>query len=291
MSEIEITCGNTAVPKLAGSSATRSNVHRLQRKLTVIHDEFAPVKVFGHVDRPGHALVPQVPHEELQPNECKDAKTEDGQNHYIRQLLHRLDQGAHDGLQACQLIHDENTHIPTRMCTNAQTWKQAASVQTHISTASSGVFVSWEYMNPSQLKNMVEINSRLSWSGAFVCLSLMFLNAKEAASKKYLKLTVGEPSIKYWVKEVFYPKWIRRGVGRLVCSVCECKNPSATEALTVLERNRRQRGEALLTCFSALAFGSALSYIYPIFSYERGLGFFLFWFFCNLYKANNATFI
>ena len=47
-----------------------------------------------------NALVPQVAHEELQADEGKDAEAEDREDHHIGQLLHRLDQGPHDGLQA-----------------------------------------------------------------------------------------------------------------------------------------------------------------------------------------------
>lgn len=75
--------------------------------LTVIVDVLIPVKVLravgvglGHVDRPDHALLAQVSHEELQANEGKDAQAEDGKDHHVWQLLHRLDQGAHNGLQA-----------------------------------------------------------------------------------------------------------------------------------------------------------------------------------------------
>ena len=42
----------------------------------------------------------QVAHEQLQPNQCKHAQTEHSQDHDIRELLHWLDQGPHDGLQA-----------------------------------------------------------------------------------------------------------------------------------------------------------------------------------------------
>lgn len=45
------------------------------------------------------ALLAQQPHEELQANESENAETEDGQDHHICQLLHRLDQSADDGLQ------------------------------------------------------------------------------------------------------------------------------------------------------------------------------------------------
>lgn len=76
--------------------------------LTVIHYVFPPLKgpvidydPLSYVDWPDDTFLPQIPHEELQSNKCKHTKTEDGQNHHVRQLLHRLDQGAHDGLQAC----------------------------------------------------------------------------------------------------------------------------------------------------------------------------------------------
>ena len=49
---------------------------------------------------PLYTLVPQVAHEELQPDEREHAQTEHGQDHDVGELLHRLDQGAHDGLQA-----------------------------------------------------------------------------------------------------------------------------------------------------------------------------------------------
>lgn len=44
-------------------------------------------------------LLPQEAHEKLQANQSKHAQTEDGQDHHVRQLLHRLDQSTHDGLQ------------------------------------------------------------------------------------------------------------------------------------------------------------------------------------------------
>lgn len=45
------------------------------------------------------ALLPQQPHEELQTYEGEHTQAEDGQDHHIRQLLHRLDQSPHDGFQ------------------------------------------------------------------------------------------------------------------------------------------------------------------------------------------------
>ena len=45
------------------------------------------------------ALLPQQPHEELQADEGEHAETEDGQDHHVCQLPHRLDQSADDGLQ------------------------------------------------------------------------------------------------------------------------------------------------------------------------------------------------
>lgn len=46
------------------------------------------------VDAVGSAadtFLPQIPHEELQADESKDAQAEDGKDHHISQLLHRLD--------------------------------------------------------------------------------------------------------------------------------------------------------------------------------------------------------
>lgn len=45
------------------------------------------------------ALLPQQPHEELQADEGEHAQAEDGQDHDVGQLPHRLDQSAHDGFQ------------------------------------------------------------------------------------------------------------------------------------------------------------------------------------------------
>lgn len=90
--------------------------------LTIVIDVFVPVEtsaavfqvLLGHVDWPEDALVTKVPHEQLQADQRKDAETEDGQDHHIRQLLHRLDQSAHDGLQACS--QKNNTHTHTCRC-------------------------------------------------------------------------------------------------------------------------------------------------------------------------------
>ena len=76
--------------------------------LTIVGDVLVPVErlaligqvAVGDVYGPDDALLAQVAHEKLQTNQSKDAQAEDGQDHHIRQLLHRLDQGAHDGLQA-----------------------------------------------------------------------------------------------------------------------------------------------------------------------------------------------
>lgn len=85
--------------------------------LTVVHDVLIPVKALaavgqvglGDVDWPDHTLVAQVAHEELETDEGKDAQAEDGQDHHIRKLLHGLDQGAHNGLQAWRVA----THTRT----------------------------------------------------------------------------------------------------------------------------------------------------------------------------------
>lgn len=84
----------------------RQRINIFNHSLTVIHDVFAPVEpsasilqvLLGHVDGPDDALIPQVPHEELQSNQSEDTETEDGQDHHVRQLLHRLDQSTYDGL-------------------------------------------------------------------------------------------------------------------------------------------------------------------------------------------------
>jgi len=47
--------------------------------------------------RPFDTFLPQISHEELQANESKHAETEDGEDHDIRQFLHRLNQGANNG--------------------------------------------------------------------------------------------------------------------------------------------------------------------------------------------------
>lgn len=49
--------------------------------------------------RPPHALVPEVPHEELEADEGEDAQAEDGEDHDVRELLHRLDQRSDNRLQ------------------------------------------------------------------------------------------------------------------------------------------------------------------------------------------------
>lgn len=46
------------------------------------------------------ALLPQQTHEELQADEGEHAEAEDGEDHDIGQLPHRLDQSTHDGFQA-----------------------------------------------------------------------------------------------------------------------------------------------------------------------------------------------
>lgn len=46
------------------------------------------------------AFLSQVSHKELQADEGEDAQTEDGEDHHVCQLLHRLDESTDDGLQA-----------------------------------------------------------------------------------------------------------------------------------------------------------------------------------------------
>lgn len=38
--------------------------------------------------RAANTFLPQVSHEELQSDECKDAQTEDGEDHHVSELLH-----------------------------------------------------------------------------------------------------------------------------------------------------------------------------------------------------------
>lgn len=52
-----------------------------------------------HGRGPTHALLTQVSHEKLQPHQGKDAQAEDSEDHHIRQLFNRLDQGSHNRLQ------------------------------------------------------------------------------------------------------------------------------------------------------------------------------------------------
>lgn len=47
--------------------------------------------------RPFDTFLPQISHEQLQANESKHAETEDGEDHDIRQFLHRLNQGSNNG--------------------------------------------------------------------------------------------------------------------------------------------------------------------------------------------------
>ena len=49
--------------------------------------------------RPADALLPEVPHEELEADQGEDGQREHRQDHDVHHLLHRLDQSAHDGLQ------------------------------------------------------------------------------------------------------------------------------------------------------------------------------------------------
>lgn len=73
-------------PVEGGVEAQQARVAVVAAAAAVVHD--------------AHALLPQVAHEELQADQGEDAEAEHGENHHVRQLLHRLYQGAHDGLQA-----------------------------------------------------------------------------------------------------------------------------------------------------------------------------------------------
>lgn len=47
--------------------------------------------VIEAVCRAPHTLLPQISHEELQANKCKDTEAEDREDHHVSELLHRLD--------------------------------------------------------------------------------------------------------------------------------------------------------------------------------------------------------
>lgn len=79
--------------------------------------------LFCDVDGPDDTLVPQISHEELQTNEGKDTEAENGEDHHIWQLLHRLDQSANNGLQTFE-ISNMHTHTRTNMHTRTQTHTQ-----------------------------------------------------------------------------------------------------------------------------------------------------------------------
>lgn len=63
------------------------------------------------------ALLSQQPHEKLQADEGEHAETEDGQDHHVCQLLHRLDQSADDGLQT---LTRERRQYVDRLVTHRQ---------------------------------------------------------------------------------------------------------------------------------------------------------------------------
>lgn len=75
---------------------------------TFIVDVFFPVKASGAIFKialvkvygPHHTLVSKIPHEQLQANQGENTQAEHGQDHHIRQLLHRLNEGAYNCLQA-----------------------------------------------------------------------------------------------------------------------------------------------------------------------------------------------
>lgn len=64
----------------------------------VVTDESLSGRVDAVPEAPD-ALLPQQPHEELQTDEGEHAEAEDGQDHHVCQLPHRLDQRAHNGFQ------------------------------------------------------------------------------------------------------------------------------------------------------------------------------------------------
>lgn len=100
--------------------------------LTFIHDVLIPVDGLGGVDWPDHTLVAQVAHEKLETNEGKDTQAEDGQDHHIRKLLHRLDQGAHNGFQSWRAVTHTRTQTTQMMeeMLMPQVWIFGASTST-----------------------------------------------------------------------------------------------------------------------------------------------------------------
>lgn len=84
----------------------------LQRRPRLVVAEEGRVglqRVVDAVRRAADALLPQVSHEELQADEGEDAEAEDGEDHHVGELLHRLNQGTNDGLQACRSTEDAKT--------------------------------------------------------------------------------------------------------------------------------------------------------------------------------------
>lgn len=97
--------------------------------LTGVHNVLIPVKTLGaiiqeclvEVDWPDDTLLAQVPHEKLETNEGKDTQAEDSQDHHIRKLLHRLDQGTDDGLQAWRAVTHAHTYTHAHVHTHTHT--------------------------------------------------------------------------------------------------------------------------------------------------------------------------
>lgn len=96
------------MPSFDGLPAPSPKAQRIHTWVIEVEVQRVPDLVVGHHRAIGaielsevtYTLVPQVAHEKLQANEGKDTEAEDSEDHHVSQLLHRLDQGSHDCLQA-----------------------------------------------------------------------------------------------------------------------------------------------------------------------------------------------
>lgn len=121
-----------------------------------------------------NALVPQVAHEELQADEGKDAEAENREDHHIGQLLHRLDQGPHDGLQAWGRRGGARSH-PRHLCSLLQ-WTGARPEGCRAGGAIMGGAgeggLSWAFQTKTSLSSAAESLSWSPWGGSPVWLCI-----------------------------------------------------------------------------------------------------------------------
>ena len=69
--------------------------------------------------RPHNTFLTKVSHEELETDQSKDTQAENGQDHDVSELLHRLDEGTNDGLQAWEEGAERGQWNPPDLCPNA----------------------------------------------------------------------------------------------------------------------------------------------------------------------------